>query len=336
MFNFFNLFGKKSNDLNDLKIIELRDKCNELNIDNKGTKTQIIERLNNYLNTQDDDSELSEDENEPEKEDVKQMEIKKLFIKPIYSNKYYSKFICDAKNIVKYSNVWTYNRNVNIEHVNNLVDTIKLFYDEGNLDFHFIGSLKYICDKHKNYKLIDGQHRLNALKKIYNDNEYNDIYIEMECDVYNVEDLHDDYSTLIYQNSNTVKNIVLDDIPSYQYIKIVEQLSEKFPKSIKDDKSSNINYPNIGKKFLQDKLKQSKILELYNINSIQLYEKIINLNTTFKNYEDDDYKKILLKKDYTNKNFEVRLNKCKNSGFYLGLIRECEWINDIKQKLIMK
>ena len=349
MFNFFNLFSNNLpsennlNFLNTLKITELRDKCVKLNLNTNGTKTQIIERLNDYYNTMntdvkelDSEDEDIESDNEEDAQELKQKSIKILFSKPIYSNKYYSKYICDAKDIVKYSDSWSYNRNVNIEHVNNLIATIKKHYDDNNNDFHFIGSLKYICDKNFKYKLIDGQHRLNALKKIYNTKEYNNIYIELECDVYLVDDLNDDNSTSIYQNCNTVKNITLDDIPSYQYIKIVEKLSEKFPKAIKDDKISNINYPNIGKKFLQDKLKDSKILELYNINQNQLYEKIINLNTEYKNYDDDDYKKILLKKDYNNKNYNIRLNKCKNTGFYLGLTRECDWINDIKKNLLLQ
>ena len=37
-----------------------------------------------------------------------------------------------------------------------------------------------------------------------------------------------------------------------------------------------------------------------------------------------------------NKNFNIRLNKCKNSGFYLGLVRNCEWIDELKQNIVLK
>ena len=90
--------------------------------------------------------------------------------------KYYSS---DIRDFIPNIKLWSSQRSINFKHVEELVKCLK----KKN---HFIGTFKLISDKENNIRLIDGQHRFEAIKKIMeNDSSFNmNIIIELKRPFY--------------------------------------------------------------------------------------------------------------------------------------------------------
>ena len=105
--------------------------------------------------------------------------------------KYYSS---DVRDFIPNIKLWSSQRSINFKHVEELIKCLKI-------KNHFIGTFKVIRDKENNIRLIDGQHRFEAIKKIMeNDSSFNmNIIIEL----YETDSMDSDYTINLFKEANS-------------------------------------------------------------------------------------------------------------------------------------
>ncbi len=221
-----------------------------------------------------------------------------------YTVKFYTKSIRDLidTDII----IWGGQRNIDIKHINKLYDSLREYKT-------LMGNFKIIKDKKDKYALIDGQHRLETIKKYINeeDKDYNDIVLIEE---YEVDDINGEQSNLLFTMANNVLNIKLNDLPNTLVSIIVNKLKIKFPLLFKEItiKNKRVNRPKIGlQNFI---LELKKLLDIYkNINTEIIYNNIIDYDNKLKKEMDFEVSKSLI--------FKANEIKC-----YLGLIPNLDWL----------
>jgi hypothetical protein len=150
-------------------------------------------------------------------------------------------------NFLKNIPIWSYQRNINNIHINNLLQELKI-------KRHFIGTFKIIkCDN--NIRLIDGQHRYySILEMLKEDENFNmDIFLE----IYETDSFDSELSKELFINSNNVLNIKEADNPSNITSSIIKNLENLFPNIMKEvsEQKKRCNKPYINKRLLYQHLK---------------------------------------------------------------------------------
>jgi hypothetical protein len=179
------------------------------------------------------------------------------------------------------------------------------------------------------YIIIDGQHRIKCLEKIYNEfgNKLDDF--KLRCDIYKFKDLES--ARLLYNIINNNKKVELyyGDINSYIIPEIQRFIKNKwgiYCKETNNPKNLNINLDKLCKK-----IELSSIIE-------KIYEN--NKDKTIDQLKDLIINRILKLNDFYSKQSDSKLKewgleifKYKNilheNNFYLGLYRNYEWIDKL-------
>lgn len=223
--------------------------------------------LNMFKSNVEDNVEINEEEEEDDEEEddefVDCMDSKYV----IYENDKVKYLMAPVRKIIHLTN-WAEQRKLNKDHITNLVNNLKKGDD-------IIGSFKVIVDKKKRYRLVDGQHRIKALKTIMkSDGKYNyDALIELR----KVKDIDSEEASNLFKNSNNVLNVEYKDMPNLMAMKIIDRLVKDFPKMIKEPKEGkSCNKPYINKKNLYEDLKG--ILEGSDIKEDRFYNNLIEVN----------------------------------------------------------
>jgi hypothetical protein len=222
-------------------------------------------------------------------------------------------YITDARDFVPNIKIWCAQRELNNDHVNSLIKCLKS-------SAHFIGTFKVVKDKDGKIRLIDGQHRLFALKKTMETNSSFNMNIMIE--LYNIDDLESNKAVDLFKEANNCLNVNPSNLPHLVSTQIVDYFAQRFPKIFIDIKEGQKCYrPKINKK------------EFY--NKIKMY--LVGSNTTAK----DAIEQIILRNNSYGmrsrksfKNVSVKMfEKCKNSGCYLGLDSDYKWVNYLDWKI---
>lgn len=240
--------------------------------------------------------------------------------KCIYSNNNVSYYITDIRDFVNEISTASCQRCIDNEHVEKLTKDIKM-------SKHCVGTFKLVQLNDK-IDLIDGQHRVMALKNIISEDGF--FNIELILEVYNVN--NESEKRELFRNANNVKNIEEFDIPDEIYANVVDtvvkNLKNKFrykngndciriPKIV--DKS-NLHRPNV------DEQKLTKALIEYtknkNIKDVDIIcDKIYKLNNEYGMKKHSDFKPPINTSIY---------NKAKDCCFYLGLEKDVSiWVQKI-------
>ncbi len=226
-----------------------------------------------------------------------------------YNVKYYS---TDARDFIPNIKLWSTQRSVNQEHVQDLIKNLKTHNSP-----HFIGTFKIIRDKEGNKRLIDGQHRYYAIKKIMSENSKFNMNLIVE--LYETDHLDSERSINLFQEANSCLNVSKNDMPNILANNIIKNLSIRFKGMIIDVKDGKrCNRPRINKRELYLKLK-TYIQETLK-NEDEILQQIVSINNDYGCHGRQTFKKT------TTEMFE----KCKNSGWYLGLDLNFEWLNKIE------
>jgi hypothetical protein len=248
-----------------------------------------------------DKEEIIESDNEIEEED---------FLKcMMYEDDNVKFYASDARDFIPNIKLWSSQRSVNQNHINDLVNCLK----KRN---HFIGTFKIVRDKEKKMRLIDGQHRFLAIKKIMeNDCTFN---MNIVIELYETDNFDSEYTISLFKEANSCLNVSDADLPNIIANKVIKKLCDRFPNMIIEIiEGKRCNRPRINKRELYLKLKEY-------------------IHETHKT-EDDVLKQILDKNnDYglrgrqTFKQASVTMfEKCKETGLYLGLDLDFDWMNYI-------
>ena len=200
---------------------------------------------------------------------------------------------------------WAEQRPLNEEHIRNLVKSLSNKKD-------IVGSFKIIIDIENRTRIIDGNHRVNALRRIMKkDNLFNmNALIELR----KVRSIDSEEAIALFKDANNVLNVSPDDMPNVIAYNVVHKLIKEFSGMIRDCKDKRINRPYIDKKILYNKLKN--LLQDSEITESKLLRNIRKINS-------DLGLKKRTELDVTEKMF---LTACEN-GFYLGLVKDLKWLN---------
>lgn len=246
-------------------------------------------------------------------------------------------------------NIWDYQRPEYPDHIKDMETHLKI--GKGSNRLYGTFSIVHNNENDKLY-LIDGQHRRKAIENYLK--IHKNYHSKIQINIYEATD--DQETAQLFNEINNIKFVSDADIPNIEYIKLVDGLQKKYKHAIRDGKKTC--YPYITKKILYTRLKESRILERKKVNYSILYEIIVNHNNEKKadvleknGYFNEDNRKRYAKcdkwlKDNKNKKGDSRFNrymtfkkrytkyqKCINSNFYLGLLKDFEWIEQIEKFL---
>jgi hypothetical protein len=249
-----------------------------------------------------------------EDEIIEEEEVEEDFLKSlIYEDdnvKYYSS---DVRDFIPNIKLWSSQRSINSKHVEELVKCLQ----KKN---HFIGTFKLVRDKENNIRLIDGQHRYEAIKKIMkNDSSYN---MNVIIELYETDFNDSDYTINLFKDANSCLNVKETDLPNIIVNKIIKKLCEKFPNMIFDiSDGKRCNRPRINKRELYLNLKN--YVHKTHKTEDDIFEEILRKNNSYGIRSRQTFKNVT----------KIMYDKCKESGLYLGLDLHFEWINDIELDL---
>lgn len=223
------------------------------------------------------------------------------------------------------------------EHVNTIYSGLLNYY----LTYKeiFLPNIISLAKINSNNKMIvlDGQHRISSLKKLYNhvydSNEMNEMIdiadisnnildCQIRTDIYFVND--NEEAREIYNIINSSKKVELytGDIVPYIIPKIQKYFNERFQKYCKSSvnpRGLNINLEQLGKR-----LQAYDIINRLNLNLDNIDEFIHNIHKLNQFYSDRTMEELC---SYGHKEMMIKELKESKDDFYLGLYRKYEWID---------
>lgn len=164
----------------------------------------------------------------------------------------------DAKDIIFKLDVWSFNRQLNQEHVDEIYKDLC-----SQTKPYLIGTLKVIKDASNEMKVIDGQHRLQALKKyILTYTTAFPIFIE----IYNVVSFDDEIVIKLFKLANKNLNVNVDEDLNMFVVELVNKLASdpELSRGIIDKNDGRVLRPRISKKELYEALKSN--LKIHHLN----------------------------------------------------------------------
>jgi hypothetical protein len=228
----------------------------------------------------------------------------------MYEDDYVKFYSSDARDFIPNIKLWSSQRSVNQKHIDELVECLK----KRN---HFIGTFKIVRDKQKNMRLIDGQHRFLAIKKMMeHDSSFN---MNIVIELYETDNLDSDYTINLFKEANLCLNVSDADLPNIIANKIIKKLCDQFPNMIIDIKDGKrCNRPRINKREFYMKLKEY-IQETHKTED-EVLQQILAKNIDYGLRGRQTFKQASI----------AMFEKCKETGFYLGLDHNFEWMNYIE------
>lgn len=274
-------------------------------------------------------SELSSSESDiSEIED--EINIDDLLGNYIFRNNIYTIYMITSDTLLKIDKHWSYNRGIDIKHYEKISDELQKMKKP-----FLIGSIKIVKDSMNNFRIIDGQHRIKAIREAKL-NKPDFIITHLQVDVYPVADCNYncEISTL-FKLANSNKNVSESEIPNDIIIKAIDKLKTRhFPKKILDKKKGQrANHPNITTNELYECIKESNIIIEYKLDEKGLIDAIVNYNIKCCS---STFEEMFLKNNKKNKEL---FERAKRNKFFLGLKRgpnRClmyDWIYEIKNDL---
>lgn len=238
--------------------------------------------------------------------------------KKTFIQKYFS-----IKELIENVHIAPFQRIEDKEHVDIIYDGLLNYYiSYKEIFLPNIISLAKIKDNEKMI-VLDGQHRMSSLKKLYIYN-YDD-YIsdqKIRTDVYTVENTEE--AREIYNIINSSKKVELytGDIAPYIIPKILKYFIERFQKYCKP--TNNPHCPNINLDQLSKRLQAYDVINRLklSIENIDLFIQDIHKLNQF--YADNSLEELC---SYGHKEKIIREIRESKDDFYLGLYRKYEWID---------
>lgn len=216
----------------------------------------------------------------------------------------------DAKTLCADFDVWAFNRNLNDEHVQKIYDDLC-----SQKHPHLMGSVKAVKDDRNNLQVIDGQHRLEALRMFVND--YTDKPISVCVELYHVSSIHSDVVFDLFRIANNNLNVAVEDDVNMMIATLVNRLVDdpELGRGIVDKNDGRVNRPRISKKALYEELKHNLKVEHMKLPVSVLVERIKKIN---KHIAKMDYLQMFGRKETSQFNINMRCN-AEKYGFFLNM-----------------
>jgi len=202
--------------------------------------------------------------------------------------------------------------NINIPNIQRIKDSIKINeiveyqkqYFRDHKHFNFMGVICLNVMKTSDppiYYLIDGQHRYNAITHLHTLGYNEEIYVEF-IDIESENEMKNNYN-LVNKNTPLPKfpESINKDIPEQTFIRFESLYPDHY--SI----SSRPRRPNLNKTHFQEALAYLTY-KLDSKTSVDLFNIVNDYNKKISNWS-----------NYPKNVSDTMINKCKKSGFYLGI-----------------
>lgn len=218
--------------------------------------------------------------------------------------KYDSKLFCDE------FDVWSFNRKLRTEHVENIYNHLC-----SQKISHLMGTIKAIKDKNNKARIIDGQHRLQALKMLIDNNIQKSVSILVE--IYHVPSLDSDIVFELFKIANKNLNVTVEDEVDMFIVNLVNRLiaDNELSKGIIDKNDGRVNRPRISKKMLYEELKKNLKAEHMTLSIETVVDRIKLIN---KYISTMDCLQLFGRKETSQTNVNIRCNAAKY-GFFLNM-----------------
>jgi 5-methylcytosine-specific restriction endonuclease McrA len=228
-----------------------------------------------------------------------------------------SKIIIDNKYIGNIKTSKLLNQEIEIPNIQRIRDDNKINdivnyqinYYKNNNKFNFLGVINiHYCKENNLFFLVDGQHRYESIKKLYNDFAHD---IEVIVEIIYVETKNDLKNN--YQLIN--KNTPLPDFPENIDKNIPEKVAMNFKNKYPSIWSNNsrANRPNIFFNYFQEAL--GYLTHRLKIeNSKELQELVENYNSKLVNWDKKQFPESSTITD-------IMFKKCSDTKMYLGLYK---------------
>lgn len=226
----------------------------------------------------------------------------------LFENQNVKFYLTQAKIFANKIEIWAGQRPLNLEHIKSLA---RQFTQQE----HAMGTLKVVRSSDGRVRLLDGQHRIYAIKEILKiqPNFDCDLFIEL----YETDRLESSITLRLFEKANNVLNVKPEDMPHQSALSIVDKLSTRFNIIFKDiEERDRCNRPYINKRKLFEKLKRA--FQQHDIDEDCLYKQILE-------YNELNRKTKLEIIDLS----VASINKCKKSGCYLGFDKDLAWLDEI-------
>lgn len=216
----------------------------------------------------------------------------------------------DATILCKDFDIWAFNRNLNDEHVQKIYDGLC-----SQKKPHLMGSVKVVKDDKNNLQVIDGQHRLEALRMFIND--YTDKTISVFVEMYHVSSIHSDVVFDLFKIANNNLNVAVEDDVNMMIATLVNRLAEdpELERGIVDKNDGRVNRPRISKKALYEEFKHNLKVDHMKLHVSVLVERIKKIN---KHIAKMDYLQMFGRKETSQFNINMRCN-AEKYGFFLNM-----------------
>jgi hypothetical protein len=233
----------------------------------------------------------------------------------------------DASQICEELNTWAFNRKLNIEHIEHIYEALKQSKNPC-----FMGSIKVIKDASNNFQVIDGQHRLQAMRKYINDIDNGLLsnkskHWNIILEIYHVNSVSDPIVFELFKIANNNLNMTAEDDVNMYIAGVMDAIvsDRELNKGVIDVDYKGVHRPRITKKALYEAMKDNIRAQDTRFSKEEIVARIKRLNdilSTKTNVEMFGRKKI------SDKNAKQK-EKADKLGFYLNLdgkFPPSEWI----------
>lgn len=206
---------------------------------------------------------------------------------------------------------WTYNNPLDPNHVLAIKNQI--------LEIPYLtGVFSVVKLQNDKIYLIDGHHRHQALKELYEEGKLEeDIPMEIHC--YDSDTIKSDKTLEIFYKLNHTKPFKVGEEITIMTIRIIDFIEEKYSGIIRD--ITRKRFPFIRKKTINDSI-QKRLKETKDFSYDKITQRIELINIHYKKKAE-----ALVKKQ--KQKWETANPVLKKTGFYLGLVDINTWISKV-------
>jgi hypothetical protein len=222
----------------------------------------------------------------------------------------------DASVICNELNTWGFNRKLNEEHIESIYQGLQKYSTPS-----LMGNIKVVKDDVGKFQVIDGQHRVQAMRRYINDVNEDKIkgtkHWFVLIEIYHVRSINDPIVFELFKIANTNLNMSVEDDVDMYIASIMKAILEdaELSKGVIDSNVKSINRPRISKKNLYEMFKENMRANDVRLSVDEIIRRVKKLNTEFKNKSNLE---MFGRNKLTDKN-KTQINKANKYGFYLNL-----------------
>lgn len=239
---------------------------------------------------------------------------------------------CDAIDLIENIQVWDRQRIIQETHVKEIVQYQEAYHQE-NGDYNFVGVF-YICGiNDKDYRIIDGQHRLAAMNHLAKKNpdlpgfRINVWVSSVKTELERIQ---------LFQNINLSRPVSLSDLLQDEESNIVNSTAEymykKYKSFFSDTNLAKPRRPNLKLDTFKNELIQQGVVHILGIRTHkELIRAILDANEYYSSLDPD-----LFPQGNTNNNKKLVALIQKKGGFFLGMFPDYSWISKMIEQYRLK